>query len=558
MKLQLYDTTLRDGTQSEEISFTVADKIRIAQRLDDLGIHYVEAGWPGSNPRDDKFFTQKPTLRNAKLAAFGSTRHRGIAAAKDKNLNALVKAGTPVITIFGKSWDLHVRDALHASLEENLEIIQDSVSFLKSRTGEVIYDAEHFFDGYQANPDYALKTIQTAREAGADRIVLCDTNGGRLPSEIVKIIGEIKSKLSAPLGIHCHNDAELAVANSLAAVEAGATQIHGTINGFGERCGNANLVSVIPTLKLKMGIDCVSDEQLKKLREVSRFVYELANQKPFSRQAYVGDSAFAHKGGVHVSAIRKNRKTYEHVEPEFFGNRSRVLISDLAGQSNILYKAQEFGLSLDSKDPAVKKIVQSIKELESQGYHFEGAEASFEILMRKALKKYKPFFKLIRYEVSETYQPNQRQRRVEGEALRALPVEGATRAPSKTEKGKGGPHATAKIQIEVGGKREKTTARGVGPVNAMDNALRKALKRFYPQLREVELVDYKVRVLPAGKGTASQVRVLIESRDKKGQWGTVGVSQNIIEASWQALVDSLEFKLMKGYHPPLNLRGFSK
>jgi 2-isopropylmalate synthase len=521
--VELYDTTLRDGAQGEDVSFTVEDKLRIAEKLDELGIHYIEGGWPGSNPKDDEFFVRARTrrsglsLKTAKLVAFGSTRHRGIPAKRDKQLSALLRAGTSVVTIFGKSWDFHVTAALHASLEENLDLISDSVHFLKKNVGEVIYDAEHFFDGYKANPDYALKTIRAAFEAGGDRIVLCDTNGGSLPSEVLEIVSAVSSQLPAPAGIHCHNDAELAVANSLAAVEAGATQIHGTINGFGERCGNANLVSVIPNLKLKLGIDCITEDQLRRLREISRFVYELANQKPFNHQPYVGDSAFAHKGGIHVSAILKNRATYEHIEPELIGNRRRVLVSDLAGQSSILYKAKEFGIRLKPQDPAAKKIVREVKDLENKGYQFEGAEASFEILMKRALKKYRPFFKLIAFRVID-------------------------------EKGSGEkvPHAEATIDIEVDGKREHTAARGVGPVNALDHALRKALERFYPQIKEVELIDYKVRVLPAGKGTASQVRVLIESRDKTDKWGTVGVSENIIEASWQALVDSLEYKLMKG------------
>lgn len=511
--IELYDTTLRDGTQAEEISLTVDDKLRIAAKLDELGIHYVEGGWPGSNPKDDEFF-RRVSLQKSKLVAFGSTRRRGIAADQDKNLAALLKAKTPAVTIFGKSWDLHVREALHASLEENLELIQTSVLYLKSRVGEVLYDAEHFFDGFKANPEYALRSVQTAAEAGADRIVLCDTNGGSLPSEVGEIVRKVKAILPVPLGIHCHNDGELAVANSLAAVQAGAIQIHGTINGIGERCGNANLISIIPNLKLKLGIPCLSDDQLKRLREISRFVDELANRIPSSNQPYVGDSAFAHKGGVHVSAVLKNRATYEHISAEAVGNVSRVLVSDLSGLSNISYKAREFGLELDPKDPAARRIVQELKNLESKGYEFEAAEASFEILMRRALKKYRPFFKLIGFRVVD-------------------------------EKGKGKPHALAKLQIEVDGRRETTSARGVGPVNALDNALRKALVRFYPKVREVRLVDYKVRVLPAGKGTASQVRVLIESRDKKNTWSTVGVSPNIIQASWQALVDSLEYKLLK-------------
>lgn len=517
--VQLYDTTLRDGSQGEDISFTVEDKLRIAEKLDELGIHYIEGGWPGSNPKDDEFFRRARkkglSLKNSKLVAFGSTRRHGVKASEDKILAGLLKAETSVITIFGKSWDLHVREALHVSLEENLEIIFDSVQFLKQRIGEVIYDAEHLFDGFQANPDYALKTLKAAQEAGADRLVLCDTNGGRLPSEISETIRRVQEVCSIPLGIHGHNDSELAVANSIAAIQAGATQIHGTINGIGERCGNANLVSIIPNLKLKMNVPCVSDEQLKTLRSVSRFVYELSNKKPANHQAYVGNSAFAHKGGVHVSAILKNQATYEHIDPELVGNHRRVLVSDLAGQSSILYKAKELGIDLQAKDPVAKKILSEIKDLENKGYQFEGAEASFEILMKRAMKTFKPFFKLIQFSV-----------------LDAIKEKGSSRSE-------------ATVEIEVGGKKTKTMAKGVGPVNAMDDALRKALKRFYPIIQEVQLVDYKVRVLPAGKGTASQVRVLIESRDHSGPWGTVGVSENIIEASWKALVDSLEFKLMK-------------
>ena len=524
MNIELYDTTLRDGTQGEEVSFTVEDKFRIAEKLDQLGIHYIEGGWPGSNPRDDEFFRKASTkkglsLSSAKLAAFGSTCRPGVPPEKDKQLLALLRARTSVVTIFGKSWDLHTREALHISLEENLDLIQSSVAFLKKHVEEVIYDAEHFFDGYKANPDYALKTLAAAAEGGAHRLVLCDTNGGNLPSEISKIVLAVGTIRESPhLGIHCHNDAEVAVANSLAAVQAGAVQIHGTVNGIGERCGNANLISIIPNLKLKLGIDCITEKQLMHLREVSRFVDELANRSPMNHQPYVGDSAFAHKGGVHVSAVMKNQATYEHTQPEQFGNRRRILVSDLSGRSNILYKAKEFGLEIDPKSSEAKKIVLRLKDLENKGYQFEGAEASFEILMRRCLKKYKPFFRLIHFKVID---------------------EAGDESKS--------PHAEAMVDIQVNGKREHTTARGTGPVNALDHCLRKALKRFYPSLNEVELVDYKVRVLPTRKkGTASLVRVLIESRDKKNQWGTVGVSENIIQASWQALVDSLEYKLIKG------------
>lgn len=517
--IEIYDTTLRDGTQSEDVAFTVEDKLRIAEKLDELGVHYIEGGWPGSNPKDNAFFRaarKSLKLRKAKIAAFGSTRRKGLTADRDPQIQTLLKSETSVVTIFGKSWDLHTQDALNVSLEENLELIFDSVSFLKKNVDEVIYDAEHFFDGYQANSEYALKTLEAAASAGAHRLVLCDTNGGGLPHKIERVVREVAARIQAPLGIHVHNDTECAVANSLVAIEAGAVQVHGTINGIGERCGNANLVSIIPNLKLKLGLDCITDEQVSRLYHVSRFVDELANRTPFIHQPYVGDAAFAHKGGVHVSAVLKNAKTYEHIEPETVGNRRRVLVSDLSGQSNVLYKAREFGIQIDSKDPAVRKIVDEIKDLESRGYQFEGADASFEILMRRALKQYKPFFRLRSFRVVDE--------KKEGAKL---------------------PRAEAHVVIEVGGKKEKTIAKGVGPVHALDHALRKALRRFYPQIKDVELVDYKVRVLPAGEGTASQVRVLIESRDPESTWGTVGVSENIIQASWQALVDSLEYKLLK-------------
>jgi 2-isopropylmalate synthase len=517
----LYDTTLRDGSQGEEISFTVEDKLRIAEKLDELGIDYIEAGWPGSNPKDVEFFQKAPglKLKHAKIAAFGSTRHASKTAAKDDNLKALLESETPVVTIFGKSWDFHVHDALKVGLNQNLELITDSVQFLKKRVGEVIYDAEHFFDGFKANPEYAMKTLDAAREGGADLIVLCDTNGGTLPDELERIFRTIQRMTPGSYGVHCHNDCEVGVANSLAAVRAGAVQVHGTINGFGERCGNANLVSIIPNLQLKMGIPVVPAKQLTRLQEVSHFVNELANLKPNTHQPYVGQSAFAHKGGIHVSAVQKNPKTYEHVEPEAVGNRRRILLSDLAGASNILQKAKEFGLDLDRQDPVVKALVKDLKELENQGYEFEGAEASFEILMKKAMGKYKNFFKLIGFRVLD---------------------EKLTHDDP--------PHAEATIQLEVDGKIEHTAALGRGPVNALDNALRRALERFFPQIREVQLIDYKVRVLPSGSGTGSKVRVLIESTDGKRKWGTVGVHENIIQASWMALVDSLEYKLMES--PP--------
>jgi len=514
----LYDTTLRDGSQGEEISFTVEDKLRISEKLDELGIDYIEAGWPGSNPKDLEFFQKAPSLKlkHAKVTAFGATRHPSKSAAKDENLKALLEAETPVVTIFGKSWDLHVSDALKVSPAQNLELITDSLEFLKKRVAEVIYDAEHFFDGFLKNPEYAMKTLQAAREGGADLIVLCDTNGGTLPDDVEKIFRQVTRIMPGSYGIHCHNDCETAVANSLAAIRAGAVQVHGTINGFGERCGNANLVSIIPNLQLKMGIAVVPPKSLTRLQEVSHFVDELANLKPNKHQAFVGQSAFAHKGGIHVSAVAKNPKTYEHIEPETVGNRRRILLSDLAGTSNILQKAKEFGLDLDRQDPLVKKLVRELKERENEGYEFEGAEASFEILMKKAMGLYEPFFRLVGFRVLDE----------------KLSREDA-------------PLAEATLQVAVDGIEEHTAALGNGPVNALDNALRKALERFFPQIREVKLIDYKVRVLPSGSGTGSKVRVLIESGDGKSKWGTVGVHENIIQASWMALVDSLEFKLMK-------------
>jgi 2-isopropylmalate synthase len=529
-KIYLYDTTLRDGTQGEDIAFTVEDKLRICEWLDDIGMSYIEGGWPGSNPRDMEFFDKVHSLKlkSSRVAAFGSTCHPKMTPAK--YFKPLIKAETPVVTIFGKSWRLHVKKALRISLQENLDLIANSVRYLKKKTDEVVYDAEHFFDGYKDDPDYALKSLQAAQQGGADWIVLCDTNGGTLPHELEAIFDEIKNRITTPLGIHSHNDSELGVANSIEAVRQGVRQVHGTINGIGERCGNANLISILPNLQLKMGYKCVTAAQLKKLSSMSRFVDELSNQMPRNNQPYVGHSAFAHKGGIHVSAVRKESRTYEHIEPELVGNRRRVLVSDLSGQSNVLYKAQEFGIKLEGQDPVTRRIVADLKQLEHQGYQFEGAEASFELLMHKALKKRRPFFKLVGFRVIDEKHP---------------------RADH--------PYSEATIQIEVDGKLEHTAAEGHGPVNALDNALRKALYRFFPSLREVRLVDYKVRVLPAVKGetgaagtalrqaqgTASLVRVLVESADQHEHWGTVGVSENIIQASWIAVVDSLEYKLMK-------------
>jgi 2-isopropylmalate synthase len=514
----LYDTTLRDGTQAEDISFLVSDKVRIAQRLDELGVHYIEGGWPGSNPKDIAFFQEikNVTLKQAKIAAFGSTRRAKTTPELDNNIQTLIQAAPDVVTIFGKSWDFHVHEALRISLEENLELINDSLAYLKKHIPEVIYDAEHFFDGYKANPEYALKTLKAAEDAGVDCIVLCDTNGGTLPSEFPEIMAAVKAAVSTPLGIHAHNDSECAVANSLMAVSLGAVQVQGTLNGFGERCGNANLCSIIPALKVKMGHDCVTDEQMKTLRVVSRYVYELANLIPNKHQAYVGNSAFAHKGGVHVSAIQRHPETYEHMRPEKVGNATRVLVSDLSGRANILAKAEQFNINLDSKDPVTLEILENIKEMENKGYQFEGAEASFELLMRKALGTLRHYFSVIGFRVIDT---------------------------KLKEDDK--PLSEATIKVKVGGRIEHTAAEGDGPVNALDNALRKALEHFYPQLNEMKLLDYKVRVLPTGHGTASITRVLIESGDKDSRWGTVGVSDNIIDASYHALVDALLYKLVK-------------
>ncbi len=516
--VKLYDTTLRDGTQAEDISFLVEDKLRIAHRLDELGIHYIEGGWPGSNPKDVSFFKdiKKERLEQAKIAAFGSTRRAKVTPDKDQNIRTLVQAEPDAITIFGKTWDFHVREALRISLDENLELIFDSLAYLKKHAPEVFYDAEHFFDGYKANPDYAIKTLQAAQDANVDCIILCDTNGGTMPHEVASIIDDVKKHISTPLGIHTHNDSECAVANSLMAVHHGIVQVQGTINGFGERCGNANLCSILPALKLKLKHDCISDDQLKRLRELSRFVYELANFSPPKHQPYVGNAAFAHKGGVHVSAIQRHPETYEHLRPELVGNSTRVLISDLSGRSNILAKAEEFNINLDSKDPVTLDILDNIKDMENRGYQFEGAEASFELLMKRALGTHRKFFSVAGFRVID-------EKRHEDQK----------------------PISEATIMVKVGGKVEHTAAEGTGPVNALDNALRKALEKFYPKLRDVKLLDYKVRVLPAGQGTASAIRVLIESGDKESRWGTVGVSANIIDASYQALIDSVEYKLHK-------------
>jgi 2-isopropylmalate synthase len=515
--VSLYDTTLRDGCQGEDVSLTLADKLRVAERLDELGFDYIEGGWPGSNPRDEEFFREvkKLKLRHARIAAFGMTRRAGVAAAEDLNLRKLIEAETPAITIFGKTWLLHVHEDLRISREQNLEVIRDSVETLRRHTGEVIFDAEHFFDGYRDDPAYALECLRAAAAGGASTIVLCDTNGGSLPGFISEATRAASVAVDRPLGIHCHNDGELAVANSLAAVEQGAQQVQGTINGFGERCGNANLVSIIAGLELKLGRHAIGTDNLRRLTELSHFVYELANLPPQKHQAYVGQSAFAHKGGVHVAAVRKNPLTYEHIDPAAVGNTQRVLISDLAGKANILEKAEQFGVTVDSKDPKVQALLAQLKELENAGYQYEGAEASFELMMHRALHGELRFFRVLGFRViDETYKGNEL------------------------------PSSEASIAVEfLDGRHEQAVAFGNGPVNALDQALRQVLTKEYPQISTVRLLDYKVRVLSGIGGTAARVRVLIESGDEHERWGTVGVSHNVIEASRQALVDSIDYKL---------------
>ncbi len=512
----IFDTTLRDGTQGEGISLSVEDKLKIAQKLDELGVHYIEGGWPGSNSKDIEFFNRAKQLKlsHAKITAFGSTRRKDTSPEQDANLNRLLESGVSVATIFGKSWDFHVYKALQTTLEENLAMIYDSVKYLKDHGLEVIYDAEHFFDGYKHNAEYALATIRKAEEAGADWIVLCDTNGGSLPGEISEIVADVCSKLSTPIGIHAHNDCELGVANSLAAVQAGARQVQGTINGFGERCGNANLCSIIPNLQLKLNYHCISPKQLESLTSIARYVNEIANVNMPVNQPYVGAAAFAHKGGIHVSAIMKHPRTYEHIEPELVGNKQRVLVSELAGQSNVVFKAQELNLNLDLENAKTKQLIEKIKELEHQGYQFEGADASLELLIREAFGQMEEPFQLESFKILVEKTANQS---VVSEAI---------------------------IKLNVQGETVYTAAEGNGPVNALDNALRKALVQFYPSIQEMHLSDYKVRVIDEKDATAAKVRVLIESTDFKNSWSTVGVSENVVEASWEALIDSIRYALI--------------
>ncbi len=525
-RVQLYDTTLRDGAQRAGISFSVEDKLKIARRLDDIGIHFIEGGWPGSNPKDVEFFARAKDLRlkHAKLVAFGSTRRAGIKAEKDPNLRAILDSGVKYATLVGKSWDLHVTDVLETTLKENLRMIADSVRYLKSKGLTVFFDAEHFFDGYKRNSEYALKTIQAAAEAGADCIVLCDTNGGALPDEVVEAV-KAAQRFGVSLGIHAHNDGELAVANSLAAVQAGATQVQGTVNGYGERCGNANICSIIPALKLKMGIDCITDRNLAKLTELSRYVSELANISPDPYLPYVGVSAFTHKAGLHVSGMMKLSESYQHVDPGTVGNRSEVLVSELSGISNITYKAKELGFDIPRGEKA-RAVLERIKSLEKLGFQYENAEASFELLIRRTMPDYKPPFELVDFMVVV-------------EKLRRLStVETAEDLLSE-----------AMVKVRVGGQMIHTAAEGNGPVNALDAALRKALLQFYPSLAVIKLTDYKVRILEESDGTKSKVRVLIESSDGEHEWRTVGSSTNIMEASYIALADSLEYWLLRWGSP---------
>jgi len=518
-RVEIYDTTLRDGAQAEEVNFSVEDKVRIALKLDEFKVDYIEGGWPGSNPKDFQFFKEISNyqLKHSKVIAFGSTHHPKKDPERDEIFQSLLHARADGVTIFGKTWTIHVKSALNTTLEHNLEIISNSVRYLKDRVPIVFYDAEHFFDGFKEDPDYALETIKRAWQAGADCIILCDTNGGTLPHEVAEIINRVKQVLGEdfPLGIHAHNDSECAVANTLTAVILGARQVQGTINGIGERCGNANLCSIIPNLILKMGYKTSSKDVLHKLTEVSRFVFEIANLPHPSRLPYVGRSAFAHKGGVHVSAVLKHPRTYEHIDPSLVGNERRVLVSDLSGKSNIIYKAKEFGIELEPDNPLLAKIVEEIKKLEAEGFEFEAAEASLELLIYKLLGEPKQYFELLSYRVIDSHF-------------------------NKT----GQAEATVIVRVPPGvGEVEHTASLGNGPVNALDNALRKALVRFYPQIKEMELEDYKVRVLPGLPGTASKVRVFILSKSKDRKWGTVGVSTNILEASCQALVDSYTYKL---------------
>jgi 2-isopropylmalate synthase len=514
-RIHTYDTTLRDGSQGEGVNFSLQDKLLITRRLDELGVDFIEGGYPLSNPKDFEYFQEvrKLPLRHARVVAFGMTRRKGVAPAADTCLKALLDAQAPVITIVGKTWDLHVLEVLGTTLDENLRMIADSVAYCTAQGREVIYDAEHFFDGYKANPEYALQTLRAAEAAGASVVVLCDTNGGSLPEQVAERVAAVRAALRCELGIHTHNDCDLAVANTLAAVRQGATQVQGTMNGIGERCGNADLVSVLANLALKYGHDVLRPGSLQRLTEASRYVYEIANMNFRSGQPFVGASAFAHKGGMHTHAVAKISRSYEHIDPAQVGNERRFLVSELSGQSTILAKTTKYAVATDKA--LMVKILGQVQDLEHEGYEFEAAEASFDILVKKASGLYRPKFERLSYRVN-------------------------------VEMGAGGrPVTEATVKARVGDEVTHTVSEGDGPVNALDGALRKALLPFFPNLARMQLVDYKVRVVNAREGTAARVRVVIESRDGDDVWGTVGVSENIIEASWLALVDSIEYKLFK-------------
>jgi len=516
-KITIYDTTLRDGSQTEGISFSVNDKVKITEKLDELGVHYIEGGWPGSNPKDQEYFKlmKGRKFKNAKIAAFGSTRRAKIKTADDINIKELVRSKADTITIFGKSWDLHVTDIIRTTLDENIMMIFDSVQYLKKKNRELFYDAEHFFDGFKRNPSYAIRTLLAAQEAGADCIILCDTNGGTLPHEIHNIILEIRDAIEVPLGIHTHDDLGVGVANSIAAVKAGCEHIQGTFNGLGERCGNSNLVTLIGILHTKLKIQSIPEKNMDKLMSTSHFISDISNFKLPDNAAFVGRSAFAHKGGVHIDAMVKNPLAYEHIEPKLVGNHRRFVTSELAGKMPIIIKAQKMNVSLDKKSPEAKKIMKALQKKEHGGYQFEAADASFELFLKRSLKKYKPFFQLESFRTAS-------EKRFDGRVF-----------------------AEASVRISVNGENRFSASDGNGPVDALDRALRGALSSFYPSLEEMHLSDYKVRVIDSKEGAGAKVRVLIESQDKTDSWTTVGVHENIIEASWEALTDSIEYKLLK-------------
>jgi 2-isopropylmalate synthase len=517
-KLTIFDTTLRDGAQAEEISFSIEDKLKILKALDNLGIRYIETGNPGSNPKDLEFFRSINSikLKHAKLTAFGSTRRQNVQAEDDSNIQVLLKANTPAVAIFGKSWDFHVTKVIKTNLEENTKMIRDTIAFFNKNDKEVIFDAEHFFDGYKSNPKYALETLQAAVDGGADWLVLCETNGGAFPDEVFEITKEVVKQFSIPIGIHCHNDGGMAVANSIMAVEAGATQVQGTFIGFGERCGNANLSTIIPNVQLKKGYICIPQDQMIKLTSTARYIAEISNIAVNNRMPYVGKSAFAHKGGMHIDGVNKVTRSFEHIEPEKVGNERRFLMSEISGRSAILKTIQKVDPELTRDSPETQHIIDHLKKLEHSGYQFEAAESSFELMVRKQLGKYKPFFRLEHFSIID-------------------------KQPAQNSDAS----ASAILKINVDGKQEITGAEGDGPVNALDKALRKALEVFYPELKNVRLTDFKVRVLNPKMATAAKVRVLIETTDGNDIWTTVGVSTDIIDASWIALVDSIEYKLLK-------------